>query len=1113
MSAGLGSILDNFGSNRSRVRLLTGVLSVLDGDAVIASRGGVPGLCTTPPSMPSTDGVAEAALSIAEVVSHLDGGEPYAGVATPARTALALYDAHVDWSPGIQDLEDEHGRDAVMRLVGLGLIAEALSDTGSDESADAWLVTESGRAALAWFVAVEIVLSFATEEEPIDGDKLIDLLDAFFDAAIDEWAQFASDTALARARIIVNNWTDVLCPAVTAAGPHVARIAGAVRAALGEGGDVEALMAEAKSIALYPALVARHVGEMLGGELTVSTTTSSSVDAEEDATGPAGVDETALDEEEQDESALVEEAPREEVEPPSEDTAALALSMVTEPVEVVPASNPDAERRAQAQQEKVQATLRLAESRKAMAAAQGVVDAAEEHIANIDSALAGQADEREELQENLDTARMKRRSNHDEGTVGEVRIENTRVSSGALKSALQDAEMSLQAAAMHRDECRLEHQRVGAELTRSLTQIVDFQSKHLDGVQEQRRLTTIGIQYRQERVGLNERTLDVVAAKLDQVNAHRAQRKAFLVNVRKERRGLGRATATTSRKEGVLQEEMDALMSVVDTSRREARRARDYVSDCTESLQAAQAAHAKRMQRLQALEVRQSDADTHVNTISAEISESRTELEELLAVITVARKEHETVRQKELVRLRKKNSFLRDQLSSDRERLPLLKVATKKMRAQITAVIGKEREVLNARDEARVVLKAVQTELKNRTQTRTREAELAVAALDMLKSNAKRLEEAHATFSSAQGALDGLYKELKLADSQRESMDREIQACREQEKDAQETVKATEIGIAAIQAEIVRNGEFIGLAKQDLEQARLIRIEALRSQITERRMQIDAWCTGRGEAQEDQLGLGTAERKIDATQATLTRERHGIVHTQGLIRKEREAILKRQVTIVRMCREREASLSLVHSSITGAGFTIQGLVADRDGRQKRIAQAKDRIGHLKMAVVRARNMEDEAVEKVADFQSWVERSRAALERCSAAIEQTTRTAVRGRRETPEPPRVPGPPSKLDRLLADLKQPTNSKRTDIDTDATMVVGRAALIAQAEADAAATRVLSRSAKKMAPPPDEDATVVYSPEELRQRLLAEEEEVVDEDATMILHRPVKAPRSEDT
>ena len=91
MLADLASDLESLLDHSGRVRLLTEVLGVLAGDALLTENGGVASLLTPEPSMPSTDGVSEAGSPVAEVAAYLDAGDLYAGVATPARTALSLY--------------------------------------------------------------------------------------------------------------------------------------------------------------------------------------------------------------------------------------------------------------------------------------------------------------------------------------------------------------------------------------------------------------------------------------------------------------------------------------------------------------------------------------------------------------------------------------------------------------------------------------------------------------------------------------------------------------------------------------------------------------------------------------------------------------------------------------------------------------------------------------------------------------------------------------------------------------------------------------------------------------------------------------------------------------
>ena len=99
LESDLGSLLDHSG----RVALLTEVLRVLSTEARLTADGSLDSLLTSPPSSPPTDGVSERGGPVAEIAGLLDAGEIYAGVATPARTALSLYVGHEDWAPGLSD--------------------------------------------------------------------------------------------------------------------------------------------------------------------------------------------------------------------------------------------------------------------------------------------------------------------------------------------------------------------------------------------------------------------------------------------------------------------------------------------------------------------------------------------------------------------------------------------------------------------------------------------------------------------------------------------------------------------------------------------------------------------------------------------------------------------------------------------------------------------------------------------------------------------------------------------------------------------------------------------------------------------------------------------------
>jgi len=152
--ADLQGVLEAIGASHVVHRLLRTVLSKTDGPGQLSDHGGVPSLLKAKGGIPSAEGVNERGRAIAEVAQALDHGEHFAAVATSARSALSLYDAHLEWALGISDLEDDQGRDAVVRLFGLALIAQGLYEGDGSARAKQALESEGGRAQLAWFAAV-----------------------------------------------------------------------------------------------------------------------------------------------------------------------------------------------------------------------------------------------------------------------------------------------------------------------------------------------------------------------------------------------------------------------------------------------------------------------------------------------------------------------------------------------------------------------------------------------------------------------------------------------------------------------------------------------------------------------------------------------------------------------------------------------------------------------------------------------------------------------------------------------------------------------------------------------------------------------------------------------
>ena len=112
MRVNVSDEIAGYSANPLRVELVAAVLAVARGCGTYA---GSAGLRVGALRMPSVDGLDEHDDAVADWLNHADAGELYAGVAMPARTALALFDAREAWASGINELEEEHGRDAIDR--------------------------------------------------------------------------------------------------------------------------------------------------------------------------------------------------------------------------------------------------------------------------------------------------------------------------------------------------------------------------------------------------------------------------------------------------------------------------------------------------------------------------------------------------------------------------------------------------------------------------------------------------------------------------------------------------------------------------------------------------------------------------------------------------------------------------------------------------------------------------------------------------------------------------------------------------------------------------------------------------------------------------------------
>ena len=149
------------------------------------------------------------------------------------------------------------------------------------------------------------------------------------------------------------------------------------------------------------------------------------------------------------------------------------------------------------------------------------------------------------------------------------------------------------------------------------------------------------------------------------------------------------------------------------------------------------------------------------------------------------------------------------------------------------------------------------------------------------------------------------------------------------------------------------------------------------------------------------------------------------------------------------------------------------------------------------------HQEDEAVEDVADIQSWIDRSNLALERCLAQMNEQTAVVS-------APPVLPKAKdretqAKVDKLVNRTKGrsesdgsqiiPDPSAAPDVDEAATMMFINPAHTSGSDSDSdAATAIFEVSAKNQEPVEEDDAdaaTLIFSREDLLAKLKEEDDD----------------------
>ena len=240
------------------------------------------------------------------------------------------------------------------------------------------------------------------------------------------------------------------------------------------------------------------------------------------------------------------------------------------------------------------------------------------------------------------------------------------------------------------------------------------------------------------------------------------------------------------------------------------------------------------------------------------------------------------------------------------------------------------------------------------------------------------------------------------------------------------------------------------------------------------------------EAVEDREGLAVAEVRVDTQLGEAKVNRASMVKQLAQLRGALGTKQEAAAAALRVVDDLKHRLSTLAMDIDGARLSVRGLKAGVTSRRRQVASQQGRLAVLDASIEAAQHVEDDAVERVADFQSWVERTQASIAKLKSS------------RPTPAPPPVPPPPAprsaKVDRLLAKLQPqgvpiiPDPSAVPEVDGAATVMVDRQALRQASEAEESG----------------DAATEVFSPEELIARLTEE-----DGDATVMMPRTQRRPK----
>jgi chromosome segregation ATPase len=334
---------------------------------------------------------------------------------------------------------------------------------------------------------------------------------------------------------------------------------------------------------------------------------------------------------------------------------------------------------------------------------------------------------------------------------------------------------------------------------------------------------------------------------------------------------------------------------------------------------------------------------------------------------------------------------------------------------------------------------------------------------------------------------------------------------------AQATVEACTAAIEQTRAALTSTAQAIEIAHRNAEAVRIKKIAELGEEIRKAKVRLDVIRGTMVDAREDLEGLGVAEQRVLESQAKLTEGGHTIKMAMAEVNKRRTTHQKRQNAVSKVIEERSKGLGAVAPGIAGAQLTIRALESNLAQRVKRVERTLGRLIQLDSMIDMAQSQEDAAVEAVADIQSWVDRSRLALQRC--LTERNEQPAALS-----SPPVLPKAKdvetqTQVDKLLSRTKKRTTQGMSeiipdpgaalDVDEAATMQFIAPANVSQADSDAA-TAIFERTGSE---PLDSEvdeadaATLIFSREELRAKIEEAEE---DARTSMMSREEMQATRN---